>query len=175
MFRKLAFIGVVFYASFSLAGGKMIVTSFGFQNNENIPVKFTRPGAGGKNISIPLRWVKNPKGVVSYAVTVVDMHPRAKRWVHWMVINLPPSTLGLEEGASGKLRYGLELKNSFGKTGYGGPQPPAGTGPHKYKITVYALDSILKLKSSSLGDFLEAVKGKILDKDDLTGIFEAKK
>jgi hypothetical protein len=32
-----------------------------------------------------------------------------------------------------------ELNNTFGNLGYGGPQPPRGSGPHDYEVALYAL------------------------------------
>jgi phosphatidylethanolamine-binding protein (PEBP) family uncharacterized protein len=65
----------------------------------------------------------------------------------------------------------VELKNSFGDIGYGGPQPPKGTGDHPYVFTLYAL-SVEKLDlglNTSLPAFKKALEGKILDSAMLTG------
>lgn len=65
----------------------------------------------------------------------------------------------------------VELKNSFGDIGYGGPQPPKGTGDHPYVFTLYAL-SVEKLDlgaNTSLSAFKKALKGKILESATLTG------
>ena len=70
----------------------------------------------------------------------------------------------LAEGASGKNMPpgALEMKNSFGDMGYGGPQPPRGTGSHQYVITVFALkDPTLDVKpGASLVRLTERYKGK---------------
>src|SRR5215212_4491950 len=39
-----------------------------------------------------------------------------------------------------------EGENSFGRTGYSGPCPPKGDGPHHYVVTAYVLKSQLGLK-----------------------------
>ena len=64
----------------------------------------------------------------SFALSMVDPHPVAQNWVHWLVISIPADVISFEEGASGKkLPPGsVELKNSSGDIGYGGPQPPKG-------------------------------------------------
>jgi len=65
----------------------------------------------------------------------------------------------------------IELKNSFGDIGYGGPQPPKGTGDHPYVVTLYAL-SVEKLDlgvNTSLSAFKKAVEGKMIDSASITG------
>jgi hypothetical protein len=93
-----------------------------------------------------------------------------------MVINIPPDTASFPEGASGNnMPAGaIEIRNSFGNAGYGGPQPPRGTGPHAYVITIYALKDIrLDLKpNATLADFQNAIEGKVLEEASTTGFFE---
>jgi Raf kinase inhibitor-like YbhB/YbcL family protein len=97
----------------------------------------------------------------------------AQNWVHWLVINIPANAASLEEGASRKKmpRGSIELKNSVGEIGYGGPQPPKGTGDHPYVFTLYAL-SVEKLDletSVSLSVFKKALDGKVLGSATITG------
>ncbi len=153
----------------------MELSSTVFKDKEHIPVKHVMPAAGGKNISVPLAWKNPPEGTKSFALSMVDPHPVARTWVHWLVINIPANTTTLEEGASGKKmpRGAIELKNSFGETGYGGPQPPKGSGDHPYVITLYAL-SAEKLdlgKNVTLSEFQKNLEGKILATATLTGMF----
>jgi Raf kinase inhibitor-like YbhB/YbcL family protein len=153
----------------------MQITSAAFQDGGKIPQKYVMPGAGGQNISLPLAWSGAPADVKSFALSIVDPHPVAKNWVHWLVINLPPDTTSLAEGASGKnLPPGaVELNTSWGKPGYGGPQPPKGTGDHPYVVTVYAL-SVPKLDlpvNTDLAAFTKALEGKILGQASLTGYY----
>jgi len=151
----------------------MEIISSAFKDQEKIPTQYVMPGAGGKNISIPLSWKNTPSGTKSFVISVVDPHPVAQSWVHWLVINIPANVSSLEEGASRKkMPLGsVELKNSFGDIGYGGPQPPKGTGDHPYIFTLYAL-SVEKLDlglNTSLSAFKKALEGKILDSTMLTG------
>jgi Raf kinase inhibitor-like YbhB/YbcL family protein len=156
-------------------GVRMRLTSSAFHDGERLPVKYVMPGAGGQNISPPLTWQEAPKGTRSFALLCVDPHPIARNWVHWMVINIPASVDHLPEGASGHYMPAgaKELKNSFGFVGYGGPQPPPGTGEHPYVFTVFALDlARLDLsENTSLTEFERAIKGHVLAKASLTGYF----
>lgn len=158
----------------SVSGGSaMEISSTAFKDGEKIPTQYVMPGAGGKNISIPLAWKDAPAGTKSFCLSIVDPHPVAQNWVHWLVINIPAQVTSIEEGASGKKmpKGSMEVKNSFGETGYGGPQPPKGTGEHPYVVTVYAL-SVEKLNlgaSPSLSAFKKAIEGKVLGSATITG------
>ncbi len=160
----------------SVQGGKaMQITSTAFQDGGKIPQQYVMPGAGGQNISLPLAWKGAPAETKSFALSIVDPHPVARNWVHWLVINIPADITSLPEGASGKkmLAGSAELNNSWGKPGYGGPQPPKGTGDHPYVVTIYALNAPkLNLKQNAdLGAFIKALEGKILDQTSITGYY----
>lgn len=151
----------------------MEISSSAFKDGEKIPIQYVMPGAGGKNVSIPLAWTNVPSGTRSFALSMVDPHPVAQNWVHWLVINIPSNVTVIEEGASRKKMPAgsLELKNSFGDIGYGGPQPPKGTGDHPYVVTIYALN-VEKLDlgvSTSLPAFKKVLEGKIIGTVSITG------
>jgi len=81
------------------------------------------------------------------------------------VINIPKEVTSLEEGASRKrMQQGsVGLRNSFGDVGYGGPQPPRGTGDHSYVMTLYALVEKLDSKTdASFSAFKKAIEGKTI-------------
>jgi Raf kinase inhibitor-like YbhB/YbcL family protein len=163
----------IFQPEYALGGDAMEIVSSAFKDGEKIPIQYVMPGAGGKNISVPLSWKNTPSGTKSFALSMVDPHPIAQNWVHWLVINIPANVTFLEEGASRKkLPQGsMELKNSFGDMGYGGPQPPKGTGDHPYVFTLYALN-VEKLDlgvNTSLSSFKKAIEGKILGSATITG------
>ena len=151
----------------------MEISSSAFKDGEKVPIQYVMPGAGGKNISVPLSWKNIPSGTKSFAVSMVDPHPVAQNWVHWLVINIPANVTFLEEGASRKKmpQRSMELKNSFGDIGYGGPQAPKGTGDHPYVFTLYALN-VEKLNLGAgtlLSTFKKALEGKILASAIITG------
>ncbi|MFZ5450085.1 MAG: YbhB/YbcL family Raf kinase inhibitor-like protein [Thermodesulfobacteriota bacterium] len=153
----------------------MQITSSAFQDGGKIPLQYVMPGAGGKNVSVPLTWTNPPAGTQSFALAMVDPHPIARNWVHWLVIDIPKDAAFLPEGASGKSMPpgAVELQNSFGKPGYGGPQPPPGSGDHPYVFTLYAL-SVPKVelgKTSNLAAFKQALEGKTLAAATITGYF----
>lgn len=161
------------YKQYAFGGDRMEISSPAFKDGGKIPIQYVMPGAGGKNISIPLVWKNVPSGTKSFALSIVDIHPIAQNWVHWLVINIPSGITSLEEGASRKKMPSgsIELKNSFGDIGYGGPQPPKGTGDHSYVVTLFALSvEKLDLKSdTSLSAFKKAIEGKVIESVSITG------
>lgn len=156
-------------------GGAMEISSSAFKDQGKIPIQYVMPGAGGKNISIPISWKNVPAGTKSFALSIVDPHPVAQNWVHWLMINIPKEVNSIDEGASRKKipSESIELKNSFGDIGYGGPQPPKGTGDHPYVVTLYALN-VEKLElgvNTSLSAFKKAIEGKVIEPASITGMY----
>jgi Raf kinase inhibitor-like YbhB/YbcL family protein len=162
-------------ATQGFGGDRMELASSAFQDGGTIPLHYVMPGAGGKNVSVPLTWKGVPAGTKSFALSIVDPHPVANNWVHWLVVNLPAGTAGLVEGASRHAMPGgaAELRNSFGDIGYGGPQPPRGSGDHPYVVTLYALavDRLDLPANTSLAAFAKALEGKVLATAQITGMF----
>jgi Raf kinase inhibitor-like YbhB/YbcL family protein len=171
----LALMAGVMLTAAAQGGIAMEIKSSAFADGGKIPQKNVMPGAGGHNLSLPIEWSGAPPGTRSFALSIVDPHPVAHNWVHWLAINLPADASGLAEGASGKTMPPgtVELHNSWGKTGYGGPQPPPGTGDHPYVVTLYALNvPRLDLKpATALAAFQKALEGKILGTAKITGYY----
>ncbi len=153
----------------------MKLESSSFQDGGKIPLKYVMPGAGGENVSPELHWENLPEGTKSLAILMEDPHPVAKHWVHWAVIDIPPTVRSIPEGASpDKMPKGcLELQNSYGFKGYGGPQPPPGTGDHPYVFTLYALDvsEVHVSGKVTVQSFEQALSGHVLAKAQMTGYF----
>jgi len=102
-------------------------------------------GCTGKNTSPQLFWENAPKDTKSLAVTIYDENaPTGSGWWHWLIFDIPSTITELKPGA-GNINLKLAPANSiqsvtdFKSSGYGGPCPPEGHGPHKYTVTVYAL------------------------------------
>ncbi len=142
---------------------------------ERFPLKYVMPGAGGENVSPPIEWEGIPENTQSLVLVCVDIHPIARNWIHWCVINLPPTIKSLPEGASLKKINppAKELINSYGFKGYGGPQPPPGTGDHPYIFKLWALKvSEIKIKEKpTYEEILNAVKPHVIDEAEFTVYF----
>ena len=105
---------------------------------------FNGNGCKGGNRSPQLSWRNAPPGTRSFAITVFDQDAPGRGWWHWAVAGIPAGVGSVPEDASSsgflkKLRA-VEARNDFDSDGYGGPCPPPGK-PHRYVITVYALNS----------------------------------
>jgi hypothetical protein len=129
----------------------------------------------GERIFQSATWRNIPAGTKSFVLSIVDPHPVAQNWVHWLVINIPKEATSIEEGASRKKMPSgsVELKNSFGDIGYGGPQPPKGRGDHPYVVTLYAL-KVEKLElgmNTSLSAFKKAIEGEVIESATITGMY----
>jgi Raf kinase inhibitor-like YbhB/YbcL family protein len=155
----------------------LTLTSPAFGPGAAIPVRYAmRAVPGGLNVSIPYAWSDLPTGTASLALVLVDRSPVAKGWAHWVVVDIAPSASALPEGASNTSSMpagARELVNSFGATGYGGPQPPPGTGAHEYEATLYALDvPTLGLRpAATLEAFNQALDGHVLADATYSGSF----
>jgi Raf kinase inhibitor-like YbhB/YbcL family protein len=157
---------------------KFRLTSSTFGEENAIPIIHAYMGVqGGQNISPALNWAGSPGGTRSFALACIDRHPIAADWVHWLVIDIPDFVNSLAEGASHtkKMPVGSkELRNSFGSVGWGGPQPPKGTGVHRYEFLLYALnvEKLTLPAGANLAVFNKAIEGKVIAIARLTGTFE---
>lgn len=112
---------------------------------EQIPLAHVFNGFGcqGENKSPALSWSGAPEGTKSYAVTVYDPDaPTGSGWWHWVVFNIPATVTALEQDASatGLPEGAVQSRTDYGTESYGGPCPPEGDQPHRYIVTVHALD-----------------------------------
>lgn len=127
----------------------------------------------------PLSWADVPAQAKSLVLIIDDPDapdPAAPRitWVHWILYNLPPDTLGLDSGISGGADVPSEALtglNNAGKTNYHGPCPPVGR--HRYFHKLYALDTMLPdLHHPSKTALEKAMQGHILAQCELVGYYE---
>jgi Raf kinase inhibitor-like YbhB/YbcL family protein len=145
---------------------EITVSSAAFKQNSMIPSQYT---CDGVNISPQIAWTPGPEGTKSYALICDDPDAPMKTWVHWLIYNIPPTVLSIPENDRG-IKDALYGTTDFRRTGYGGPCPPSGT--HHYHFKLYALDSMLPLKSGATKPEIEtAMKGHILASGDLVGLY----
>lgn len=145
----------------------MLITSPSFQNNGNIPQKFT---CDGGDINPELQ-IQNISAEAKSLALIVD-DPDAPRGIftHWTVWNINPQTAVIkEESVPGGA---VEGNTDFGRADYGGPCPPPGK-PHHYHFKLYALDAILNLPAGASKSELESeIEKHLLDKTELIGIYQ---
>ena len=139
--------------------------SAAFEDGDTIPQRFTCDGADEPP---PLAWSGPPKGTASLALIMDDPDAPAGTFTHWMVYDIPASTRQGVEASAGR-----SLRNDFGRSGYGGPCPPPGHGPHRYFFTLYALDvATLDLRNQNRAALERAIERHTLGTVRLMGRYE---
>jgi Raf kinase inhibitor-like YbhB/YbcL family protein len=117
-------------------------------------------GCDGQNQSPELSWKGAPRGTKSFAITMYDPDaPTGSGWWHWVVFNIPADVTSLPKGAGDSSKQllppGAALGNTdFGAPGYGGPCPPPGSEPHRYIVTVYALNASLSIPGNATAAYV---------------------
>ena len=151
----------------------LVSTAFG--NGAEIPLEYT---CEGKDISPPLEWQEVPEQTLSLVLIIDDPDapdPQAPKmtWVHWVVYNIPPDTVGFPAGlSSGDLPSGTEQGlNDWKKAAYGGPCPPVGR--HRYFHKLYALDTVLTVvQRPTKKDIEVAMRGHVIAETTLIGTYK---
>src|SRR5438105_3192169 len=120
----------------------LTIGSPAFEPNGMIPAKYT---CQGENVNPGITIENIPSGTKSLALIVDDPDAPNGVFTHWVVWNIRPVEMLIENTVPGE-----EGRNSFGKTRYQGPCPPSGT--HRYFFKVYALDTLLDIPASASAD-----------------------
>jgi len=106
-----------------------------FPEGSAIPKAYT---CDGEDKSPALSWSGEPAGAKSFALIVDDPDAPSGTFTHWLLYDIPASMHALPEKS--KSKEGISGANDFGRTGYNGPCPPKGHGPHRYYFKVFAVD-----------------------------------
>jgi Raf kinase inhibitor-like YbhB/YbcL family protein len=146
------------------------LTIHAFREGEPIPRLHTCEGA---DLSPALEWEDEPAGTRSFALIVDDPDAPVGTWNHWLLWDIPAPVHTLAQGYKAGVT-GTSGTNDFGRSGYGGPCPPRGHGPHRYFFKVFALDvPTLGLKTGAKRAALDAaMKGHILGQTEHMGRYE---
>jgi Raf kinase inhibitor-like YbhB/YbcL family protein len=145
---------------------ELTITSPLFEEGATIPTIIT---CEGDDVSPQLDIEGLPAETVSMVVIMEDPDAPVGVWDHWVAFDVEPAdSIPQDVGELGVLG-----RNSWGDTRYGGPCPPPGDGPHRYFITVYALDIELGLDAGTDKDtVLAALADNVLAMGALMGTFE---
>jgi hypothetical protein len=161
-----------------------------FPDGGPIPVRYT---CSGENASPALSWSGVPAESKSLALIVYDADAGVDLgagtelgFIHWLIYDLPATSLGLPAEATGDtqaLAGGLESPNDFHTSagaafpggavvrgaGYDGPCPPE---EHTYVFRLLALDDLLGLPAGTSPQLvLGALEGHVLAESDWTGTY----
>ncbi|HEX5237693.1 MAG TPA: YbhB/YbcL family Raf kinase inhibitor-like protein [Sphingomicrobium sp.] len=148
---------------------RLQLNSDAFKNGQPIPRQYTCDGADQTPV---LRWGAPPAGTKSFALVIDDPDAPSGTFRHWGVFDIPASARSIGDGK----HVGTEVTNDFGKSGYGGPCPPKGHGPHHYHFKLFALDTDrLGLSGNAkVIDVENAARQHAIAEGELVGTYERK-
>ncbi len=131
-------------------------------------------------LSVPFEIHDPPAGTVTFAVVFSDpdaVVPQGFVWYHWLLAGLRVASL--PEGASREdpsliqgvtSWYPRRIPEKADACFYGGPNPP--DRPHRYVLTVYALDCDPSLETGfTLAELLAAMDGHVLGEASIEGMY----
>ena len=151
----------------------MNLYSDNFRNGERLP---DAHAYARDNISPALRWDSLPDGTVELALICDDPDAPGGSWIHWVFYGISADAGSINPSVSKEKQPkaypgSSQGTNGFGKIGYDGPHPPPGRA-HRYVFQLYALSKPLNLSPGATASQLSAaMKGKILAKKELVGLF----
>jgi Raf kinase inhibitor-like YbhB/YbcL family protein len=151
---------------------ELVVISDSFNSGGTIPRQFS---CQGENVSFPLSWSNVPAGTQTIAILMQDLDTPRPGFTHWILYNIPPGSREIPGSITTDpvLPDGsVQGRNDAGTIGYTGPCPPAGK-PHRYVITVYALDrSLGGSRALDRSEFDTAINGAVIGQGNLSGTYE---
>jgi Raf kinase inhibitor-like YbhB/YbcL family protein len=145
---------------------EMALTSTAFEDGEAIPRRHT---CEGDDLSPPLAWSGQPPETQSLALVVDDRDAPGGTFTHWLAWGFDAAMSELSEGEAAP----TEGRNDFGASGYQGPCPPPGDGPHRYIFRLHALDTEPGVgPGADKGQLEQALTGHVLATAELRGTYE---
>ncbi len=174
--KKLLLIGILTMTALGAKNSSFTLSSPDFGSDETMPKNLTGEGT---NKPPRLSWSGAPADTVAFVLICDDPDALGEQpFVHWVVYNIPSKATNLDflgqredKNANGT----IQGSNDFPRLGYDGPMPPKGHGIHHYHFKLYALDTILSLRSGmSKSDVVSAMQGHILAQTELIGVYERK-
>lgn len=145
------------------------LTSPAFADGTAIPAEHAGKGAG-PNIAPALSWNPAPAATAQLLLVIEDIDvPFPRPLIHTAAV-FEPRLSGVAKGELGTA--GAYVKASLGATGYAGPRPIPGHGPHRYGFYLFALDQERRIAPGQpLRDWRSGA-GRVLARGRLVGTYE---
>jgi Raf kinase inhibitor-like YbhB/YbcL family protein len=160
-----------------LAGEETIMLSSStFVAHQPLPRRAAGKGVG-ENVSPALEWNGVPPSAQQLVLVIEDPDaPTPRPFVHTIVAIIPDLTelaegvLSAAAAPSGVVFY----RGSLGFSGYQGPRPVPGHGPHSYAFELFALSARLGLDASTAipRTIFAAMAGRVIARGRLDGTYE---
>lgn len=154
---------------------ELVITSPTFVDGGKMPVKHTQ---FAENLSPEFDIQGLSDEAKSLALIMDDLDiPMTSEFNHWVIWNIPAMATipeGIPQGevvsSLGEAIQGL----AYGKNRYAGPKQPVFIrSRHRYKFTIYALDTMLDLPAScGKTELLKAMSGHVLQQGSITGTYK---
>lgn len=148
------------------------LSSDAFEDGATIPRQYS---CDGEDLSPTLTWSDPPAGTQSFALVMDDPDAPSGVFGHWAAHGIDAETRELDLGAGNTDSPFAQARNDFGNAGYGGPCPPPGHGPHRYRFKLYALD-VKELTGlgddAGVGEVESEAQKHQIDRTELTGTYE---
>ncbi|WP_042418876.1 YbhB/YbcL family Raf kinase inhibitor-like protein [Streptacidiphilus anmyonensis] len=148
-----------------------------FAHGATMPLAQVGRRAGGGNVSPDLAWKPAPAGTAQLLFVMEDPDvPISSPAVHTVAL-IDPELTALPTGAldAKAPAEGVRILRSTFRSGYLGPEPIKGHGPHRYVFQLFALENALDgaaLAKARPREVLASVNGPILARGRLDGIYE---
>jgi len=154
-----------------LAKAKLVVTTPGFKDGEQIPFEYTQYRT---NTFPGLTWTEGPKGTKTYVLIMQDnsLLAHGAPILHWTLFNIPASVTKLDPGMA---PTGNPPGSSYGPNylgaakPYTGPRTPPGPGDN-YHFEVFAIDTTIpEAGKSDYATITKAMDGHVLASGEVVG------
>jgi Raf kinase inhibitor-like YbhB/YbcL family protein len=146
------------------------VSSPDFADGAPMPVRCAGPGVGD-NQSPELHWTGVPSEARQLVLVLDDVDvPLRTPLIHSIAV-LESDVGGLAAGAFTADQVRI-IPTLLSKTGYSGPRPIPGHGPHRYRFHVLALDCPIPADVGSVKQLIAAASSHVIARGTLTGRYE---
>lgn len=152
-----------------------------FENEGSIPKAHAGKRIGGTNVSPALEWSGVPEGTAQLLLVIQDVDSPTKTPFWHCVALIDPGVTSVPAGGLGATgtAAGVRVLRSGMGSGYLGPSPIKGHGPHRYVFQLFALQTAVTapeggaaLGSAKPAAVLASVTGPVLARGRYDGFYE---
>jgi hypothetical protein len=152
------------------------VTSPAFTDGGPMPKSSAGSGSRkglGDNTSPALHWDGLPPQTRQVVLIIDDVDvPLPRPLLHTIAV-IEPTVTGVTAGSLRPGTAGMRfIRADLGHRGYAGPRPIPGHGPHHYRFQMFALDEPIADDVTSARTLLAAMRGHVVARGMLTGVYE---
>lgn len=142
------------------------LTSSELKDGERLPISSTCDGEGESPVLV---W-RGGEQAKSYVLVLDDLDAPNGLFAQWVLFDIPREITSVAHGGTA----GTSATNAGDSTGYLPPCPPRGSGVHRYRFQVYALDTdrLGPRPGASRAEVDAAMSGHVLQRATLSSLYE---